>query len=127
MSFDNNNSKGTAVSIYTMNTYKGNKDTVPLTPILRNRWSVVNITPRAFYLRARNAVPTEKEAGWVSEPVGTAFFEDKWPVGIRTPNGPARSECLYRLHYPDSIKITSYQCLVTFKQLPLSKTNAITQ
>ena len=38
-----------------------------------------------------------QEAGWASEPVWTGA-ENLSSTGIRSPDGPARSESLYRLH-----------------------------
>ena len=45
-------------------------------------------------------VPIVQEAGWAPWPVWTGA-ENFAPTGIRSPDRPARSQSLYRLHYPD--------------------------
>jgi hypothetical protein len=48
----------------------------------------------------KDPVLITQEAGWVPEPVWTGA-ENLAPIGIRSPDRPARSEPLYRLLYPD--------------------------
>ena len=48
----------------------------------------------------KDPVPIVLEAGWVPGPVWTDA-ENLANTGIRSPDGPARSQSLYRLSYPD--------------------------
>ena len=61
---------------------------------------MVNATPRTIHLREGEPVPTVREAGWAPGPVWTGA-ENLAPTGIRSPDGPARSESLYRLSFRD--------------------------
>jgi hypothetical protein len=58
--------------------------------------------PAALYPREKDPVPIVKEAGWSPGPVwiGVENFD---PTGIRSLDRPARSQSLYRLHYPAHI------------------------
>jgi len=47
----------------------------------------------------KDQVPIVQEAGWVPGPVWTGV-ENIVTTGIRSPERPARSHSLYRLHYP---------------------------
>ena len=49
--------------------------------------------------RERDQVPIVQESGWAPEPVWTSE-ETLATTGIRSPDSPGRSECLYRLRYP---------------------------
>ena len=55
--------------------------------------------PLPLYLREREPVPIAKEVGWAPGPVWTCA-ESVAPIGILSPDRPARSESLYRLSYP---------------------------
>ena len=55
----------------------------------------------AAFTPGKDQVPIVQQAGWASEPVWTSA-ENLAPTGIRSPDLPARSESLYRLHYPGS-------------------------
>jgi hypothetical protein len=44
----------------------------------------------------------EQEAGWAPATMWTSA-ENLNPIGIRSPDGPSRSESLYRLIYPDPL------------------------
>jgi hypothetical protein len=48
----------------------------------------------------KGLVPIVQEAGWASGPVWTGAA-NLAPTAIRSEDRPARSESLYRLHYPD--------------------------
>ena len=54
--------------------------------------------PAALYT-GKDPVPIVQEAGWAPGPVWTGV-ENLAPTGIRFPARPARSQSLYRLHYP---------------------------
>ena len=57
-------------------------------------------TPRPGRLYpGKDPVPIVQEAGWTSEPVWIGA-ENFAPTGIRSPDFPARSQSLYRLHHP---------------------------
>ena len=47
----------------------------------------------------KDPVPIVQEAGWAPWSVWTGA-EILAPTGIRSPDRPARSQSLYRLHYP---------------------------
>ena len=49
-------------------------------------------------------VPIVQEAGWAPGPVWTGA-ENLTPTGNRFPDRPARSQSLYRLSYPDNVKV----------------------
>jgi len=51
--------KGQGVAVYVMKAERGGGV----------RSVVVNITPRPLYPMERNPLPTEKEAGWIPDPV----------------------------------------------------------
>jgi len=65
---------------------------------------VAKATPRPLYTRERDPVPLVEEAGWALGPVWTVAG-NLAPSGIRSPDRPARSESLYRLHYAGPLKI----------------------
>ena len=50
----------------------------------------------------KDPVPIVQEAGWAPGPVWTGA-ENLAPIGIRSPDRPARSESLYRLSYPGAM------------------------
>ena len=47
-----------------------------------------------------NRPGTHCTGGWVGPRAGLDGCEKSRPTGIRSPDRPARSESLYRLHYP---------------------------
>ena len=61
---------------------------------------VVNATPRPLYPRERPVIHCIGR--WVGLTAGLAGAENLSPTGIRSLEGPTRSESLYRLRYPDS-------------------------
>ena len=67
--------------------------TPSLTSALDSGW-VVNATPvkETWYPLYRRLGGPQGRSGWVRK--------ISPPTGIRSPDGPARSESLYRLHYP---------------------------
>jgi hypothetical protein len=59
-------------------------------------------TPRpGRFTPGKDPVTTVQEAGWAPGPVWTGT-KNHVPTGIRSPDGPARSETLYRLSYHGS-------------------------
>ena len=59
----------------------------------------VSVTPRMLFTPGKVPVPIVQEAGWAPGPVRTGAG-NLAPTGIRSPDRPARSQSLYRLHYP---------------------------
>jgi hypothetical protein len=59
----------------------------------------VSVTPRPLINPGKDPVPIVQEAGWAPGPVWTGE-ENLAPIGIRSPDRPARSQSLYRLGYP---------------------------
>jgi hypothetical protein len=55
--------------------------------------------PGRFTPGERDPVPIVQEAGWAPGSVWTTAA-NLAPMGIRSPDRPARSESLYRLRYP---------------------------
>ena len=55
--------------------------------------------PRTLLALGKEPVPIVQEAGWAPGPVWTGA-ENLAPIGIRSPDRPARSQTLYRLSYP---------------------------
>ena len=55
--------------------------------------------PWLLFTPGKDRVPIVQEAGWAPGPVWTGA-ENLAPTGIRSPDGPSRSQSLYRLHYP---------------------------
>jgi hypothetical protein len=53
----------------------------------------------AAFTPGKDLVPTVQEAGWTPGPIGIGA-ETLAPIGIRSPDLPARNESLYRLSYP---------------------------
>ena len=57
-------------------------------------------TPRpGRFTPGKCTIPIAQEAGWAPGPVWKGA-ENLAPIGIRSPDRPARSESLYRLNYP---------------------------
>jgi len=54
--------------------------------------------PRPLFTPGKDPVPIVQEAGWASGPDWTGE-ENLAYTGIRSPDGPARSQSLYRLRY----------------------------
>ena len=54
--------------------------------------------PLPFFTPGKDPVPIVQEIGWAPEPVWTST-ENLAPIGIRSPDRPARSQSLYRLSY----------------------------
>ena len=54
---------------------------------------------RPLFNPRKDSVPIVQEAGWAPEPVWTGA-ENLSPTRIRSTDRPARSQSLYRLHYP---------------------------
>ena len=54
----------------------------------------------------KEPVPILEEAGWAPGPVWTGGKSR--PIGIRSPDRPARSQSLYRLSYPAHLYIYIY-------------------
>ena len=52
----------------------------------------------AVFTPRKDPVPIVQEAGWAPEPVWTGA-ENLVPIGIRSPDLPARSQSLHRLRY----------------------------
>jgi hypothetical protein len=63
----------------------------------------VSVTPRPLFTPRKDPVPIAQEAGWAPGPVWTGA-ENLAHTGIRSPDGPARSQSLYRLSYPAHMK-----------------------
>ena len=61
---------------------------------------VVNATTQPHFTPGKDPVPIVQEGGWAPGPVWTGE-ENLTPIGIRSPDRPARSQSLYRLSYPD--------------------------
>ena len=64
----------------------------------RRGWGV-SVTPRPLFTPGKDPVLIVQEAGWAPGPVWTAV-ENLAPTGILSPDRPARSQSLFRLHYP---------------------------
>ena len=60
---------------------------------------MVSSTLRPHFTPGKDPVPILQEAGWAPRPVLTGA-ENHAPIGIRSPGLPARTQSLYRLHYP---------------------------
>jgi hypothetical protein len=58
----------------------------------------VSFMPRPLFIPGKDPVPIVQEAGWSPGPVWTGA-ENLAPTGIRSPDGPACSQSLYRLLY----------------------------
>ena len=61
----------------------------------------VSVTPRPLFAPGKDPVSIVQEAGWAPAPVWTGA-ENVAPVGIRSPDRPARSQSLYRLGRTES-------------------------
>ena len=70
--------------------------------------------------------PLYREAGWAARPVWTGA-ENLIPIGIRSPDRPARSESLYRLSYPGPQANLFHDKFVHMDEQTLQSTNAILQ
>ena len=80
---------GKVLPVHVMKTFRESRGKVPLILNLRTTWSwVANFTPRPFYPREGNPVPT----GWTAEPMWTVWSKERFLVStrIRTPDHPAR-------------------------------------
>ena len=64
----------------------------------RRGW-VVNSTSRSHFTPEEDPVPILQEVGWAPGPVWRGA-ENLASTGIRSPDGTARSQSLYRLSYP---------------------------
>jgi len=53
----------------------------------------------AAFTPGKDPVPILQEAGWATGPI-CIHAENLAPIGIRSPDLPARSELLHRLRYP---------------------------
>ena len=63
----------------------------------RRGWGV-SVTSRPLFTPGKDPVPIVQEAGWAPGLVWTGA-ENLAPTGIRSPDRPACSQSLYRLHY----------------------------
>jgi hypothetical protein len=61
------------------------------------RWKA-SVTPRPVFTPVKDPLPIEEETGWAPEPAWPRA-ENLAPIGIRSPNRPARSQSLYQLSY----------------------------
>jgi hypothetical protein len=68
----------------------------------RSGWGV-SVTSRPLFTPGKDPVPIVQEAGWAPGTVWTGA-ENLAPIGIRSPDRPARSQSLYRLRYPVHIE-----------------------
>ena len=59
---------------------------------------MVSSTPRPYFTPGKDPVPIVQGAGWAPGPVRTGGKSR--PTGIRSPDGPARSQSPSRLSYP---------------------------
>jgi len=64
----------------------------------RRGWGV-SVTPRPLFTPGKDLVPIVQEAGWAPGPVWTGA-ENVTPIGVWSPDCPARNQSLYRLRYP---------------------------
>ena len=64
----------------------------------RRGWGV-SVTPLPLFTPGNDSVPIVQEAGWTPGPVWTSA-KNVTPIGILSPDLPARSQSLYRLSYP---------------------------
>jgi len=64
----------------------------------RRGWGV-DVTPRPLFTPGKDPVPIVQGVGWAPVPIWTGV-ENLAPTGIRSPDHPACSQLLYRLHYP---------------------------
>ena len=58
--------------------------------------------PQLLFTPGKDLVPIVQEVEWAPGPVWTGA-ENLAPTGIQSPDRPARSQSLYRLHYLDHI------------------------
>jgi len=70
----------------------------------RRGWGV-SVMTRPFFTPRKDPVPIVQEAGWDPGPVWTSA-ENLAPIGIRSPDRPARGQSLYRLRYPVHSQVT---------------------
>jgi len=61
----------------------------------------------AVFTPGKDLVPIVQEAGWAPGPVLTGA-ENLAPTGIRSPDGAASNESLYRLSYPGPSVLYTY-------------------
>jgi len=62
--------------------------------------------PRPLFAPGKDPIPIVQEAEWAPGPVWTGA-EILAPTDIRSPDGPARSQSLYRLSYPKTQQFKS--------------------
>jgi len=65
------------------------------------------------FIPGKDTVPIVQEAGWASGPVWTGL-ENFAATGNRSSDRPARSESLYRPHYPGPTKLCSPDNMYTY-------------
>ena len=75
--------------------------TSALDAVSRQRHALAALPP------GNDPVPIVQEAGWETLPVWRGA-ENLAPIGIRSPDRPARAESLYRLSYPGPPVICTY-------------------
>jgi hypothetical protein len=63
------------------------------------RGSEVSVTPQPLFTPGKEPLPIVQETGWAPGLVWTGA-ENLAPTKIRSADRPARSQSLYRLHYP---------------------------
>jgi len=73
----------------------------------RRGWGV-SVTPRPLFTPGKDPVPTVQETGSAPGPVWTGA-ESLAPLGIRSPDRPARSQSLYRLRYQSHTSLVGFQ------------------
>ena len=84
----------------------------------RRGWGV-SVTPRPLFTPGKHPVPIVQEAGWAPGPVWTGA-ENLASTEVRSPDRPARSQWLHRLHYPGhtnmkgNVKIRWYALISRF-------------
>ena len=59
----------------------------------------VSVLPQPLFTPGKDPVPIVQEIGRAPGPVWTGA-DNLAPIGIRSPDRPARSQSLYRLSYP---------------------------
>jgi hypothetical protein len=69
---------------------------------------------RPLFTPGKDPVPIVQEAGWAPGLVWTGA-ENLAPIGIRSPDRPARSQSLYQLRHPALINIVWAQKLTNNK------------
>ena len=99
--------------------------------VTRRGWMVIS-TPRPYFTPGKDPVPIVQGAGWARGPIWTGGKSR--PTGIRSPNGPARSQSLYRLSNraysrhcinKERIGLVQYLCLMINCDYWSSKINVV--